>query len=241
MTVKEHYDDHLGNFYSWMKGDFKVRQQEFQDFLRANNIISGSTKVAIDLGCGNGIQSVALAKTGFEVIAIDFNKQLLSELDVNRRHLPITIIEDDIQTVKKLGYASPELIVCWGDTLTHFESSDQVSQLIADCSSILKANGKLILSFRDYSVPLEGDRRFIPVKSDETKILTCCLDYEQERVRVTDILNYKTEKGWIQKVSSYFKVRLLPKVVESIILQNEMSIKFNGILSRMKTIIAIKK
>ncbi len=241
MTVKEHYDDHLGNFYSWMMGDFKVKQQEFQDFLRANNIIPGSTRVAIDLGCGNGIQSVALAKVGFDVIAVDFNKQLLSELDVNRQHLPITIIEDDIQTVKKFGYASPELIVCCGDTLTHLESIDQVSQLIADCSSIFKTNDKLILSFRDYSVPLEGDNRFIPVKSDETKILTCCLDYEQERVMVTDILNYKTENGWLQTVSSYHKVRLSPKVVEAIILQNGMTIKFNEVLSRMTTIIAIKK
>ena len=27
MSVKEHYDNHLGNFYSWMIGDFISKQK----------------------------------------------------------------------------------------------------------------------------------------------------------------------------------------------------------------------
>jgi 2-polyprenyl-3-methyl-5-hydroxy-6-metoxy-1,4-benzoquinol methylase len=44
---------------------------------------------AIDLGAGYGIQSIALANLGFRVRAVDFNRQLLEELSVNKKSLPI--------------------------------------------------------------------------------------------------------------------------------------------------------
>jgi hypothetical protein len=30
MTVKEHYDNHLGKYYSWMAGDFTEKRVEHQ-------------------------------------------------------------------------------------------------------------------------------------------------------------------------------------------------------------------
>jgi 2-polyprenyl-3-methyl-5-hydroxy-6-metoxy-1,4-benzoquinol methylase len=240
MTAKEHYENHLGNFYSWMIGDFETRQKEHQQFLEEHNIAPNSTGTAIDLGAGNGIQSVSLARLGFRVKALDFNKQLLAELETNRRHLPIEIIEDDIRAVTNYRAEKPELIVCWGDTLTHLESLAEIEKLISDAAEILAENGKLILSFRDYSVPLTGDARFIPVKADETKILTCCLDYENEKVRITDILHYKTENGWLQKVSSYYKVRISPAEIEAIVSESGLKITFQKPVSRLSTIIAEK-
>ena len=78
MSAKEHYDKHLGDFYSWMVGDFNENQQAYQQFLTLNNIKPKTSKLAIDLGAGHGIQSVALAKMGFKVMAIDFNAQLFT-------------------------------------------------------------------------------------------------------------------------------------------------------------------
>ena len=83
MTVKEHYDNHLGNFYSWMCGNFDEKQRKYQQFFTKNNIVPLSSKIAIDLGAGHGIQSSALAKLGFKVHAVDFNEQLLGELKNN--------------------------------------------------------------------------------------------------------------------------------------------------------------
>jgi SAM-dependent methyltransferase len=240
MTAKEHYDNHLGDFYSWMIGDFETKQKEFQQFLEKNNIFPKSSRTAIDLGAGNGIQSVSLARLGFRVKAVDFNRQLLAELAENRRDLPVEIIEDDIRAVEKYAGENPELIICWGDTLTHLESLAEIENLIADGASVLTGGGKLILSFRDYSAALEGDARFIPVKADETRILTCCLDYEAERLRVSDILHHKTENGWMQKVSSYYKVRVSPAQIEAIIEESGLKIRFNEIVARMNTIIAEK-
>ena len=88
---------------------------------------------------------------------------------------------------------------------------------------------------------LTGTERFIPVKNDETKILTCILDYENEYVNVTDLLYERTNEGWQQKVSAYKKVRLLTNDVVNSLSANGLTITFNQIVNRLTTIIAIKQ
>jgi SAM-dependent methyltransferase len=240
MNAEEHYDHHLGDFYSWMTGDFSTKQAEFQRFLEEQKITPQSTRIALDLGAGHGIQSISLAQLGFLVKAVDFNRQLLAELENNGRGLPIEIFEHDLRAVKKFAVNRPELIVCWGDTLTHLESLAEIENLLSDCAEILAEKGKLILSFRDYSAPLAGDARFIPVKADETRILTCCLDYEDEKVRVTDLLHERTADGWRQKVSSYYKVRVSAQKIEDRLHKSGLKIKFNENVQRLRTIIVEK-
>lgn len=240
MTVKDHYNRHLGNFYSWMVGDFNEKQKEHQAFLESRNIVPHSTAIALDLGAGHGVQSVSLARLGFSVKAIDFNLQLLTELKQNTRELAVTVFEDDIRRVKKHADPKPELVMCWGDTLTHLDTIAEVRQFIVDCCDVLAEEGTLIFSFRDYTTELTGDNRFIPVKSDDTRILTCCLDYETERVRVTDLLHVKTDTGWKQNVGSYYKLRLSPRDIVHTIAQCSMTITYNDVVNRMVTIIATK-
>ena len=240
MTAKEHYDTHLADFYSWMAGDFETKEKDFRNFLKDNAIIPLSTKKAIDLGAGHGLQSVPLAKLGFNVTAVDFNKQLLAELKINARGLNIEILNDDIKKLKQFADTEIELIICCGDTLSHLDNKEEINNLITDISTILKTGGKTVLSFRDYSTELTGDSRFIPVKSDDTRILTCVLDYENEVVRVTDLLHEKIETGWKQKVSSYHKVRISTNEIVAILEANGMKIQLNRVINRMSTIIAVK-
>lgn len=240
MTVKEHYDNHLGRFYSWMTGDFHTKTSEFKSFLTDNFIRPESNKIAVDLGAGHGLQSIPLAEMGFRVLAIDFNQQLLDELKVNAKDLDVTAINDDIKKVEKFAY-KPELIVCCGDTLSHLDNKIEVKTFMENIVKSLDKNGKVILSFRDYSTKLTGTDRFIPVKSDDNKILTCILDYEDEFVFVTDLLHERTDGVWKQKVSTYKKVRLLTNEIAGHLEGNGMTIKFNQIVNRLTTIIAIKE
>lgn len=240
MQVEEHYKNHLANFYSWMIGDLNSKIHEFKTFLSTHEIQPFGNKVAIDLGAGNGIQSIALKELGFEVMAVDFNDQLLDELESNPKGKNIDIVRMDIREVSKFNEKRPELILCCGDTLTHLENKEEIEKLIEDSGDILEANGKLILTFRDYSNELNDQQRFIPVKSSNDRILTCIMEYGPKKVKVTDLLYEKIDSEWNQKVSSYQKVRISPNEVINIIKSNGMKIMFNEPVNRLQTIIAEK-
>lgn len=240
MTVKEHYDNHLGNFYSWYTGDFDTNKDLFKVFCIDNDIRPNRTRCAIDLGAGNGIQTIALADLGFSVKAIDFNNQLITELKSKIGNLPVEVFNDDIKFVGNYSYPQPELIVCCGDTLVHLDSIAEIEKLIHDSLDILTPDGKLILTFRDYSTELNDINRFIPVKSDSHRILTCFIEYFTDKLRVTDLL-YEFENGkWVQKVSSYSKTRITKDMVLEFLKNSGLKINLDRIENRMISIIGQK-
>lgn len=240
MTVKEHYDNHLGNFYSWYAGDFEKNKNNFKNFCAENFIKPVSTAWAIDLGAGNGVQSIALAELGFKVKAIDFNIQLIAELTTKIKSLSVEVFNDDLRNITGYSFPNPELIVCCGDTLPHLQSKTEIQKLIKDSYNILSPKGKLILTFRDYSTDLTDTNRFIPVKSDSQRILTCFIEYFEEKLRVTDLLHELENGNWVQKVSSYYKTRITMDEILNYIKESGFEIKLDSIKNRIVTIIAQK-
>ena len=212
----------------------------FKTFCFDNDIKPINSKVAIDLGAGNGIQTIALAESGFNVIAIDFNNQLITELKSRIGSHTIEVFNDDIKSFRKYSQPQPELIVCCGDTLPHLDSFTEVKKLIQDSFDILSSNGRLILTFRDYSTDLEDTDRFIPVKSDSLRILTCFIEYFPDKLRVTDLLYEFLNDKWIQKVSSYFKTRISSELVVGFLKNSGFDIILNNNTNRIITIIGQK-
>ncbi|MBS1491942.1 MAG: class I SAM-dependent methyltransferase [Bacteroidetes bacterium] len=238
MTVKEHYDNHLGNFYGWMLGDFDTNEEKMREFFAGHGIASQTNQIALDLGSGNGIQAVALAKLGYKVKAVDFNEQLLNELNEHKSQYDIEVI--NCEAINYLNSLNKKfsLITCMGDTILHLESREWVKEFIKLCYENLESGGKLILSFRDYTTELKGDARFIPVKSDDTKVMTCFLEYSDDYVKVTDLLHEKINGEWMQFVSSYKKTRVLPEEIEQYLNDAGFEIESNENLNRMIYVIA---
>lgn len=233
MKARDHYEHHLGNFYSWMVGDFNDIVREQQNLLKEWNIKPISNKIAFDLGCGNGLQCIPLAKTGFKVKAVDFNQQLLDELAIRSGDLNIEIVKDDILHFLMGTSHNAELITCMGDTLTHLESLKDVRALISNISTHLEVAGKAIFSFRDLTTELKDEQRFIPVRSDDSKILTCFLEYFSDHVIVHDILHENQDGKWIQRIGSYPKLRLAESAIVDLLQENKIEVKRSEIINRM--------
>jgi 2-polyprenyl-3-methyl-5-hydroxy-6-metoxy-1,4-benzoquinol methylase len=177
-----------------------------------------SPGLAIDLGAGFGMHALPLARAGWRVVAVDSSAELLSNLRESAIGLSVTTIEQDLLTfAHKLGdEMQADLILCMGDTLMHLGSEAQLEGLSQATARSLTPQGVFVATFRDYTHLPEGNARFIPVRSDAQRILTCFLEDAGDHVRVHDVLHELRDGAWQMRMSSYLKIRTSPARVQAI-------------------------
>lgn len=240
-SVRKHYDDFLAEHYSWMFGDFDAKVLENKDFFQLNGIMPRSGGKALDLGCGSGFQSIALAKLGFRVLAVDMCETLLDELRNRSAGRDIDVVQGDILDLSIYADKGPfEVAVCMGDTLTHLQKTQEVSALFANIYPILEQGGRLALSFRDLTTELKGIDRIIPVKSDDDKIMATFLEYEETQVNVHDIVFVKGDSDWKLRKSTYKKLRIGIDHVHDFLQHLGFNVISNEMLEGFSVIIAEK-
>src|SRR5690606_20914581 len=179
-SVADHYDRLLAEHYTWMSGDFAEKVSEQRALLSSLGLPRSGSRRALDLGSGPGFQSIALAEIGYEVTALDTSRKLLAELTDRKGSLPIAAVEADIAAGLPMIEPGVEVALCMGDTLTHLSSKDDVLRLFTEVHRLLAPGGRFVLGFRDLTAELRGTDRFIPVRSDSHRIMTCFLEYEPE-------------------------------------------------------------
>ncbi|MGC1520877.1 MAG: class I SAM-dependent methyltransferase [Steroidobacteraceae bacterium] len=209
-SVRDHYVNHLGPVYTWMMGDMDAAFSRSDAELDALSPPSNGAAAAIDLGAGFGLHAIPLARRGYSVVAIDNCEPLLEELEARAGALPIRVINGDLLRFREHIEAPADVIVCMGDTLTHLPDPPSVAALLRDVAASLTAGGLFAATFRDYAAPLQGDARFIPVRADDHRVMTCFLEYGDSTVTVHDLLHEREGKTWRLRVSSYHKLRLSP-------------------------------
>ncbi len=217
MTTRDHYETLLAEHYSWMFGvPFALKVAEQRRLLEQLDALPTSRGLALDLGCGSGFQSVALAELGFgRVVAVDLSPTLLAELDRRKGDHPIETVEADLVAhLAGVARGSTDLVSCMGDTLTHLGDRDQVRALFAAAVTALAPGGLLAITYRDLTPALAGTDRLIQVAGDADRILTCFLEYFPLHVTVHDILHERAGEGWRMRASAYDKLRLPAHWVE---------------------------
>ena len=213
-----HYETLLAELYAWMVGDLETAERAAHDELR--RLAVGPPPPcgrALDLGAGIGLHAIPLAELGWDVTALDRSPTLLRA--IAERSTKVHLVEGDLVHAAEHVDGQFDLVICMGDTLTHLDSEDAVDLAVAGAARRLAVGGQLLLRFRDYVTrTLLGAERFLLVRSDDTRIMTCCLDYETHRVLVTDIVHDRIDHRWRLRASSYRKLRLRSDaVVETLI------------------------
>ncbi|MFE0424052.1 class I SAM-dependent methyltransferase [Streptomyces sp. NPDC058953] len=219
-TAVDHYDRFLAEHYTWMLGgDLHSLAAVQRTQLSEWGVVPGPAgSLAVDLGCGPGHTSLALAGLGFDpVLAVDLSRPLLGELAGHASDLPaVRPVRADVRTVLAdlVRPGSAGAIVCLGDTLTHLPARGDVAALFADVTAALAPEGIAVFAYRDLTVPLTGTDRFLPVHSTEDRIMTCFLEYPDDdndyTVLVHDLVHTRDRPGgsWNLGSHSYRKLRL---------------------------------
>ncbi len=240
-SVKEHYDNFLADHYTWMFGDYEAKVRENKSFFERIGITPRSGVKALDLGCGSGFQSIALAELGFKVLGIDLCQALLNELRGRRAGHDIDILQGDMLDHKLYANKGPfEVVVCMGDTLTHLQAVDEVAALFKHVYDNLEPSGTLALTFRDLTTELKGTERIVPVMSSDDKVMATFLEYEAGYVNVHDMIFIKGDSSWEVMKSVYRKLRIGMHQVQDLLQQVGFKINSSHLQKGFSVIIGQK-
>lgn len=240
--ISQHYEGLLAPNYTWMFGvPFEVKVSEQMALLKhLLDVKPPCSGRAIDLGSGPGFQAIALADLGFApVLALDTSATFLRELEQHRSQRDITPTLADMRYMRhRAGPGDVRVITCMGDTLTHLPGLSSVRKLFKDAYDVLEPGGSIVLTFRDLTNELHGLDRFIEVRTDAHRIMTCFLEFSAETVTVHDLIHLRDNDGWHLLKGSYEKLRISADVVTGALSEAGLEVVVNQSAGSLKSIVA---
>ncbi|MEL6673108.1 MAG: class I SAM-dependent methyltransferase [Bacteroidota bacterium] len=205
--VKTHYSTHLAAHYSWMLGERETQIEAFSDLLTRRGLDKGKGQTAWDLGAGTGLQSLALARKGYQVHALDFSAEMLAQMGPEADQWGIQRHQADLTDSQSYALPSADLLVCMQDTLLHLPALSDLETLFHQGYAQSQPEAAFLLSFRDLSQALSGKDRFILLRAEADRILSCFLEYLPDQVMIHDIIQTREKAGWEQRIHAYPKLR----------------------------------
>ncbi|MCR8644209.1 class I SAM-dependent methyltransferase [Paenibacillus sp. N1-5-1-14] len=129
-----------------------------------------SQEHVLDLCCGMGRHSVALAQFGYKVTGVDLSDVLLEEAHRIEGANQVSWVHGDMREVP-LDSGQYDAIVNLFTSFGYFEQDEENKLVLAEMSRLLRPGGKLLL---DYLNPSYVKRKIVPVSHKTTGSL--CID-----------------------------------------------------------------
>lgn len=135
--------------------------------------LGNSPKKVLDIACGTGNYSIALAQKGHDVTSIDLDSEMIQRLrtKANAISLPINAMVEDMMKIDSIGNDF-DLVFCIGNSLVHLQSIKDIDSFIQSARKTLTDNGKLIIQIINYDRIIKQDIKSLPtIKNNETPLV----------------------------------------------------------------------
>ena len=165
----------------------------------------------LDIACGSGRHSVALASHGTDVVGVDYSKSMIqaAEKHAAAANVAPKFIVGDMEGIKTIVEGSFDLIICLGNSLALANDIDTLKQVVKDIFHILKDGGSFVAQVLNFEeIHWTGFRTF-PSKvgklSDGEEITFSRLfehtDYPYSSTLVMSAFR-KDGENWLSEVST---------------------------------------
>ncbi|HEY6437773.1 MAG TPA: class I SAM-dependent methyltransferase, partial [Ignavibacteriaceae bacterium] len=166
------------------------------------NFINQKTMAAADIGCGSGVDSIALAQLGVNVTAFDPSTEILKVAKMNSQKLDLEIAfynyhADQIPHEHNNQY---EIVVALGNTFSNIPQEIFIDSLNR-CYEILKPKGQLLIQVLNYDKILSDKKRIVNITEGKTKYFVRFYDFVDEQI-VFNILAFNKNNNSDFKLAS---------------------------------------
>jgi len=132
------------------------------------NLLKPGMKKAMDLGCGTGVDSVALASFGVEVTSVDPSTKMLRTAEINAKNtnVKLSFLNSSIDNLPENFNNKFDLAIALGNTFANI-SREKYAASIKRCFEILKEEGILVIQTLNYEKIISEKKRIVNIKEGE--------------------------------------------------------------------------
>jgi glycine/sarcosine N-methyltransferase len=154
--------------------------------------LKGNSKV-LDLACGTGTYSAALALKGHRVDAVDLGEEMI-DLAKSKGGLYVNFVVGDMTRAKELFQREKyNLAYCIGNSVVHLKSKEKIQKFIEDIYDMLNDGGAFTIQIVNYDRVVEKNVKALPT-----------IDRPDKGVRFVRNYNYKSEEDKVEFQTELF-------------------------------------
>ena len=187
LTNKEFFNSLSENYDNMIS--FSKAVEKKKDFLKEfiNNDVQQS---AADLGCGTGVDSIALSKLGFDVTAFDISEGMIkkAKLNAEKENAKINFTNKSITEIPEDNFNKYDLVISLGNSLANLNKKE-FEDAVKIIKSMLRENGSVLIQILNYTPVLKNKERIINITRDDNFHFVRFYDFENEWLRF-NILKY---------------------------------------------------
>jgi glycine/sarcosine N-methyltransferase len=202
----------LAEYYDLLFGDWDQAIERTGEWLDSVLQPVGVHSV-LDCTCGTGLQSIALAKRGYEVTGSDISQTMLNKARLNARQAGVVVrwVHADIRLLpRRLGDCFDAVITC-GNSLLHLPTENDLRQALVSMHQVTHQGGYCLIEIADH----EGNSRrqepfsyYQTRQADGRRIIFFAIKHEAGQTVTLDAYKLmETPQGW-EVTSRSMKLRL---------------------------------
>ncbi|TSA29942.1 MAG: class I SAM-dependent methyltransferase [Ignavibacteriales bacterium] len=166
--------DGISEFYDKMidfENNLALRIKAYQ------NIFTEQGKAA-DIGCGIGLDSIALALNGHSVTAFDISPKMIEQTNLNAAKYNVNISSQvhSFQTISKRFSGKFNYVVSVGNTIAHV-NTHQLKETINVMYRLLLPGGKIFIHILNYKLIKKQNKRINNIANRDGKIIIRFYDF----------------------------------------------------------------
>lgn len=158
------------------------------------NFITPGMKYAADLGCGSGVDSIALTSSGLKVTAFDPSVEMLkiAKENVEKEKAKVTFHNQAIDSISEDFDNQFDLLVSLGNTFGNI-GKGQLIKSLQRCKQILKPKGILLIQVLNYEKILNEKKRIVNITKGVDKYFIRFYDFIGDEINF-NIIIFNKEK-----------------------------------------------
>lgn len=177
------------SFYDDVSGNYDEIFNFEKDLAAAEGVVAKlkkqfDFKKALDIGCGTGSFSLALARSGAKTTGMDLSRSMLDAANKNSLAYGVDIdfVNSGMDKMCCNIDTKFDLIMCMGNTLPHLLSKENLSSMLIGCKQLLKPDGHLVLNLLNYDRILGAEKRVIGISRSKNHEFIRFYDFQEPYV-----------------------------------------------------------